>query len=74
MITSQGGCGQFQAGLSALVGSSEAILPARTGTSQWPDVQGEHQEEQKPRADALQDQDAVSPVEAGLKYQCTFVL
>lgn len=46
----------------------EATLPARTGTSQWPDEQGEHQEEQKPRAEALQDQDSVSPVEAGLKY------
>lgn len=56
---SQGACAQLQAGLSALVGSRAAIMPARTG---------EQQEQQKPRAEALQDQDAVSPVEAGLKY------
>lgn len=37
-------------------------------------MQGEHQEEQKLQAEALQDQDAVSPVEPGLKYQRTFVL
>lgn len=67
-IMSQGGRVQVTHSFGRQVGSGEAILPAVTWTSHWSSVRGEHHEEQKLRAEALQDQDAVSPAEAGLKY------
>ena len=68
-ITSQGGRAQQEThSFGRQVGSGEAVPPAGTGTSRWSGVRGEHHKEQKPRAEALQDRDAVSPAEAGLKY------